>query len=206
MGLIKLAINRQTKALVDFGGSATAIPRLFQGDTQDFIFIIVDPPSSVGSPYTRVDVGSLNLRVSIGATPTGTAGGPTPLTLDTTWTWDSSLKQFTGSLALNTAAIAAHIGALDSASARFEVKLDNAGALDTILHETFNLAAPVDENTTTAPSPTTEYFSAAQSDNRYVKKIGEAGGTILLVSPDGTKGIEIGCNNDGTFSVIPVTI
>ncbi len=49
------------------------------------------------------------------------------------------------------------------------------------------------------PTPPESYYTAPLARNIFAKKIGLPGETIILVSPDGTKAYEIGCNDDGTF-------
>jgi len=207
MGLLKLAINRQSKSLVDFEGTAVSIPALFQGDTQPFEISILDPTGQLQNPYAKVDVGSLTLRVSVGQTPTGTAGGPTPLALQTTWTWDSTNQQFEGEIALNTAGITSFIGTASERTAYFEVKLDDGGELDTVLQLQFTLKAVVDENATEAPALTETFLTFAQSDARYVKFANNTNGaTIRLRSPNGTYELELGCNDDGSVKMDVITL
>lgn len=198
MSLIRLAINRQTHSLIDFGGTALSIPDLFQGNVQDFEITVVDPPAGVGQGYTKVDLGSSGLRVAIGPTPTGTAGGPTPLALQNSWTWDATNKRFDGSLSLASASIDSFIGSASSALAYFEVNVTTAGDRKTILQVQVTLKAVVDEQTSTVPSATDTYLTKAESLALFVKFVNDAGATIFFKSPDGTKGRELGVNDDGT--------
>jgi hypothetical protein len=204
-----LAIDRQNCRLVSNAivpGSVASLPSLFQGNSRDLQITVLDPTGDLGgTPFSKVDCGSNSLRVSIGDTPTGTSGGPTPIALQTVFTWDATLLQFTGSLALNTAAIDAFIGTAASKRAYFEVNIIDAGNRITILQVTFTIFAVVDEATSTAPTPTDSYYTADESDSRYVKHVFAAGETILMVSADGTKQGLIYWGDDNSFHADPIT-
>jgi len=198
MGLLKLAIDRQNKTLVAFNGSITSLPALFQSNVASLQISVVDPTGDLGSPYSIVDEQGASLRVAVGATPTGTAGGPTPLALQDTFSYDSSSHWFTGTLDLNTAGVNSHIGANSSATAYFEVNLTLAGNRTTILQTTFLLKAVVDELTATVPTPTDQYLTKAEMLSTFARLVGANGQTIILKSPGGIYGRELGVNDDGT--------
>jgi hypothetical protein len=204
-----LAIDRQNIKLISTAlvvGSVVAMPKLFQGNTRFLEITVLDPAGTFGSgSYSKVDLSSSSLRVSIGSTPTGTAGGPTPLALQTSFTWDSLNSKFTGSLALNVAAIDSYIGTSASAEAYFEVNIVDAGSRITILQERVILVAVVDEATATAPSTSESYFTGNESDARYVLKQFLAGDAILMKSADGTKRGLIYWGDDGSFHADPIT-
>lgn len=199
MSALNLVIDRQSRKLVKFNGSIEAIPSIFQGNVIDIKVAVVDPTGSLaGAAYSKVNLGSYGLRVSIGATPTGTSGGPTPLALQNTFTWDSVDNSFSGSLACNTSAIDSHIGSAASQTAYFEVNLTLSGDRTTILQETFTLKAVVDEATTTAPTPTDSYLTSAEVLALFVRKVGANGDVIVLKSPSGIYGRELGVADDGS--------
>lgn len=199
---IKLVINRQAKALVTFNGSASAIPPMFQSNTLDFEVSAVDPATSVTAnpPYILADLGSFGLRVAIGPTPTGTAGGPTVLAiaLPAAWSWDATNKKFIGSLALNTVDVDAYIGALPEKSATFEVNLTFGASRITLFQGSVTLKAVVDELLSLVPTPVDSFLTANESKALFMRKVGLAGERQVYVSEDGTKGREVGVNNDGS--------
>lgn len=197
MGLLKLAIDRQNKALVSVTGitTLTAIPSLFQSNVPTLQIYVVDPISALGS-YQLVDMNGFGMRVSVGDTPTGTAGGPTPLALQDTFVWNAVNKYFQADLALNTAAIDAFIGAAAAKSAYFEVNVTGSSGRDTILQAQFTLKAVVDELASTAPNPVDQYFTKAEVLALFAKKVGLPGERIVFKSDDGTAGRELGVNND----------
>ena len=207
---LKLAIDRQNKKLVVTGavpGSVAALPPLFQGNSVDLEVTILDPSGLITSDYSRVDFTGKTLRVAVGQTPTGTPGGPAVLAIQTSFTYDSAANalRYSGNLALNTAAIDAFLGAAASATAYFEVNVVDSGNRSTILQATFNLMAVVDEAATTVPSPVDSYYTAAETDSRYVRKEFAAGDVILMTSADGTKKGLVYWGDDGSFHADPVT-
>lgn len=199
MSALNLVIDRQSRRLVEFSGSVTKIPDIFQGNVIDLKITVVDPTGSVsGAVFSKVDLGSYGLRVAVGATPTGTSGGPTPLALQNSFTWDSVDKSFSGSLECNTTAIDSHIGSAASAAAYWEVNLTLAGNRITILQEAFTLKAVVDEATSTAPTPTDTYLTKAECLALFAKFINDAGQTIVVKSPGAIYGRELGVADDGS--------
>lgn len=207
MSALNLVIDRQNRRLVNYNGSITTIPPVFQGNVIDLKITVVDPTGSLsGAAYSKVALGSYGLRASIGATPTGTSGGPTPLALQNTFTWDSLDNSFSGSLECNTAAIDSHIGSAASAAAYFEVNLTISGTRITILQEVFTLKAVVDEATSTAPTPTDTYLTGADSLALFVKKVGNNGEVIVLKSPGGIYGLELGVSDTGEMISNVITL
>lgn len=199
MSALKLVINRQSRSLVNYGGGILSVPPLFQSNKQDLIVQVVDPTGSFGSPFSIVNLNGLGLRVAVGQTPTGTSGGPTPLALQTTWTWNATNSWFTGTLELNTAAVDSYISSAAARDAYFEVNIVDGSDRKTILQEVFSLKAVVDEATSTAPTPTDSYLTTAESLATFVKKTGGNGEVIILKSPGGIYAREIGIADDGSL-------
>lgn len=198
MGLLKLTIDRQNKALVSLNGSAQRIPGLFQENTVTLQITIVDPTGQPTSPYTVIDMSGAGLRVSIGQTPTGTQGGPPLLALQDTFTWNATGKYFQADLSLATSTIDNFIGAAASASAFFEVNVTSAGNRDTILQVGFTLLAVCDELASTVPAPVDQYLTKAECLALFAKLVNDLGARIVLKSANGVYGRELGVNNDGT--------
>jgi hypothetical protein len=200
--LLKLTIDRQNLQLVAGGGTVQAgvlqIPGLFQSNTLGLRIQVVDPTGDFTTPYSIVDLNGSGMRVSVGDTPTGSAGGPSPLTLQDTFVWDAVNKWFAADIALNTAAIDAFLGAAASKLAYFEVNLTGGGARTTILQTAFTLKAVVDELTAVVPTPTDQYLTKAESLAMFAKFLNDLGAVIVLKSPNGVYGRELGVNNDGS--------
>ncbi len=207
MSALNLAIDRQNRKLVNYNGQVTAIPAVFQGNVIDLRIQVVDPTGVVsGAQYSAVALGSYGMRVAIGAEPTGTSGGPTPLALQNTFTWNAADSSFTGSIECNTAAIDSFIGSASSRSAWFEVNLTLAGNRITILQETFTLKAVVDEATSTVPTPTDSYLTTAESRATFQPRVGAAGDVLVLKSSGGIYGVELGVSDTGEFTANVITL
>lgn len=197
---LKLVVDRQNRRLNTQFGTVAQIPDLFQSNTITLQVQVVDPGQTALQQPTVVDLAAYGMRAAVGVQPTGTAGGPTPLALQDTFTWDPNNKWFTADLALNTVGIDAAIGALASVTAWFELNLTLAGARTTILQNNFLLRAVVDELTSNVPTPTDQYLTKAESVNTFMPRTGAAGDVLTLVSPDGSKRVQIGIDNNGVFT------
>jgi hypothetical protein len=198
---IKLSIDRQNRRLVNYAGGITSFPPLYQSNVQDFEITIVDPdPSGKLASYVAVDMNGIGLRVAVGPTPTGTAGGPTVPALELSWTWVPASKKYTGALQLNTTPVDNLIGALPSALAYFEVNTTTSSGRVTVLQTQFTLYAVLDELTTTAPTVTDQYFTKAEMLNLFVKKVGLPGERILLKDENGVYARELGVDSNGAFT------
>ena len=198
MNPIKLCINRQSRELVAFNGSATDIPPLFQSNVQDFQVQIVDPdPTQPLTGFIAVDGQGWGLRMSVGGTPAGTPG-QVPIALQDTWTWDPTNKWFTASLALNTAAIDSYLGSMASSAAYFEINSTSGGNRTTLLQSQILLLAVIDEQTTSPPGPVNSYLTKAECLALFAQLLGTPGTHIRLTSPGSIYARELGVNDDGS--------
>jgi hypothetical protein len=208
--VLKLTIDRQNLQLVAGGGAVQAgvlsIPGLFQSNTLTLRIQIVDPTGDFTAPYSIVDLNGIGLRASVGDTPTGAAGGPAPLALQDTFVWDAVNKWFSADIALNTAAIDAFLGSAAAKTAYFEINLTGGANRTTILQATFTLKAVVDELGSTVPAPTDQYLTKAESVALFAKRVNDPGVRIVLVSPSGTYGRELGVDDAGNAidNVFPI--
>jgi len=198
MGLLILTVDRQAETLVSYLGSVPSLPPLFQSNVKTIRVQVVDPTGNPMNPYSLVDLAGYGLRASVGDTPTGTAGGPTPLALQDTFVWNAAGSYFQADLALNTIAIDGFLGAAPAKQAYFEINLTFAGNRTTILQTIFQLKAVVDELTSVAPTPTDQYLTKAECNALYAKKIGLPGERQVYTSASGLHQIEKGCNDDGS--------
>lgn len=194
---LKLAIDRQKRSLAPYLGRVTAMPSLFQSNSQRFEIVIVEPTGSIQTPYADIDCTGLSLRISVGETPTGTAGGPTVKAFQIL-TWDADEECFIGDLALNTAAIDSYLGALSEKSGTyFEANLVEGSDRSTILQTTFTLKAVVDEGSSTVPTPTDQYPTLVEADARYAQKSMPAGEVLQITSSLGTYTRILGVDEGG---------
>lgn len=208
-----LTVDIVNKVLVALNGTPTALPPQFQTNTANLqIFCVV--PSQTSLPigtgtsiaYLVQNMAAFGLRAAVGATPEGESApggspGPAPIALQTIFNWDAVSQSFLGTLSLNSVAVDDFIGEASQQTAFFELNLTIAGTRITILQTAFLLKANVDQTAGgAAPTPTNDFYTKEDSDNRYVKKVGLAGETFILTSPDGTKQLEIGVDNNGELS------
>ncbi len=200
MGLLLVTIDRQNKKLVSLNGSVASIPALFQSAVVTLRISAVDPTGNFTAPYSLVDLNGFGLRVAVGDTPTGTAGGPAPLALQNEggFVYNAAGKYFQGNINLATAAIDAYIGPQSFRQAYFEVNLTQGGSRDPILQETFTLKAVVDEQAANVPNPVDQYLTKAESLALFAKLVNDLGARIVLKSENGVYGRELGVADDGT--------
>ncbi len=191
--LLKLTVDRQNGKLISFNGSVSAMPDLFQSNTKTLQVQFVDPAPTPLQIPTVADMAAYGLRASVGSKPTGSSGGPTPLALQDTFTWDAVNKWFTADLALNTTAIDTYIGSADSIQAWFELNLTLAGTRTTVIQTTFTLRAVVDELISNVPTPTDVYLPKSEILALLAAKLDK-----VMKSPSGTWARELGIGDDGT--------
>lgn len=161
MGLLKLAIDRQSKSLVSFNGSATALPPFYELNTQPFRIQIVDPTGDPTDPYDVVDCSANGLRAIICQKVTGVSGDEAghllAATYEAGWAWDAGLEAFTGSINLNTVEIQQHIGELSHKAAILELNLMTGAVPETVFgsrtgDNNITINANGDDGGATAPS------------------------------------------------------
>lgn len=203
MGLLKLFVDRASGTLRRglTAASTAALPPLTQGDTVGLeISVVEDNPSGGFGGVSLVNLGSYSLKVAIGATPLGD-GSVTPFALQTSWTLNDAQNKWTGSLALNTTALNTWLGTASTKQAWFEIEIrDTAtGNYETIYGGTVTIRAQLISAGSSIPVPSDVALGTAEAAATYVRKQGEAGGSIILTSPDGTKRVQLYCDDDGTF-------
>jgi len=207
MGLLKLFVHRATGSLVRSveRPEVFSLPALVQGDTISLeVSLVEDNPSAGIGKVSLVSIAGYSLKVGVGQTPLGN-GSVTPFALQTSWTTSSDGLKFTGTLGLNTAELTTFLGSESSKSAWFEIELrDTAtGYYETV----YGAAVTVRANLVTAGStvafPGDTALGSAEAAATYVRKVGGAGESIFLKSPDGTKTIQLYCDNNGTLQAVP---
>jgi len=208
-----LTVDIVNKVLVALNGTPTQLPSQFQTNTANLQIQCVLPSQTslpVGSrtsiDYIVQNMAAYGMRAAVGATPEGEsavggAPGPAPIALQANMVWDAPSQSFLGTLNFNTVAVDDFIGESASALAYFELNLTISGTRITILQTTFSLKANVDQTAGgSSPTPVNYYYTKEDSDNRYVKKVGLAGETFILTSPNGAYQLEIGCDNNGQLT------
>lgn len=153
MAALNLYIDRSTQSLVKGQGNPDSAASLsfFQSNTVALTIFVMDPGALFGSAFSLVDCSTYTLRLAIGDTPTGASGGPIPLLVATSFTWNATPKTFTGTVSFALDSIASFIGSLASKVATLEISLVDSGLnRTTILQTSCTLKAVVDEGTSIA--------------------------------------------------------
>jgi hypothetical protein len=204
--ILKLAIDRQNRRLVNYNGTPVDFPPLFQFNVQQLQIYPLDPPANISGAYQSVDASANGLRVAICSQPTGSTGDDTRLTFQTSFTWNATNHYFSGELDLSAAAIATYLGTAAERSAWFEVNLMDGADPTTILQQPFALKALGDNFSTVAPTPTDQYYTQVQSDDRFAKKTMSPGERLVIPSPGSIYALELGCADDGSVIMNVITL
>ena len=123
-----LYIDVQNKELVKglYDKSAFQLPALFHEDSFDLKIYLLQPTGDSAAPFSKVDIDALGMKVGIGSTDD-------LLTLQTTWTKDTSDDSFSGELELDTTEMVAAFSGKDTLNKIFEVEITNGAKRDTVL-------------------------------------------------------------------------
>lgn len=204
MGLQRLYIDLTARKLVtsNFSTAGFGLPAMVQGDTATLELMFLKPVAggAINAPYSIVNISGYDLVVAI-----GTPGG-TPAALQNTWTAIEGNTVFSGVLSLNTAGITALLGANNQVTSTFEIELGLAGDYDTPIQIPVVLKKAVIATGSPVPPPGTEYYTVPAANATFVRKLGLAGETITLVSPNGVYGRILGVDNNGNATDDIVTL
>lgn len=201
MGLLKLYVDVQNRRLVTSTRNAQpfTLPAFVQGDTMAIELYLVQPDTSGGlsSPLTLLTETTYTVKIGI-VTPhpsSPTAHSVLTLTADPD---HANNGRYYGSFPLGSG-ITTLLGAATSATATFEIELSSAGDYDTPVQTACTVKAAGITNSTPDTAAGDTYPTTAEANNTYVKKVGGAGETFTLKSPDGTKSILFWVDNDGAL-------
>lgn len=206
---LNLFIETQSGTFVKSATDATPITLrdFVQGDSMLVTVTHLVPTGLFAAPLSKLDFNGFALIMSLvggEGKPTGTSGGPVIIASNAVWTWDSVGVRFSGTLNLNTAAVETFLGDLAVRQTTLEIAVtDTSGNHLTYIQTTVNLRAEVNETAATSPDPSVHYLTATETAAMYVKKVGLAGESFSLTSPDGTKNVLCYCGNDGAFHADP---
>lgn len=106
-----------------------------------------------------------------------------------------------GALNLKTTEMNMAMGSASSISnAILEIEAtDSAGALTVYQQTGFTIKREYTVSGSPTATPTNSYLTENQCKSLFAKLIGDAGASITLISPDGTKSAPLYVANDGTF-------
>lgn len=191
----KLFVNWYTKTLQvsDTNGGIFALPPFNKYETIPLEIVIVQPDGSQFNKFSRVDISSLSISVAIN----DTYDDASPLAYQPTFSKDEDTNTFSGELALNTVAMNAYIGAASTKDAFFEIEIQEGTARSKIFLAEIELQNSVTTTATTTPTPIDEFYTKAQSEQQFIKRVMPAGEQITMTSPSGTFQRIIGVSDAG---------
>ena len=191
----KLFVNWYNKTLQvsDTNGGAFALPTFNKYETIPFEIVIVQPEGSQFQRFNRVDISNLSLSIAINDTYDDAA----PLAYQPSFSKDEDTNTFSGELALNTAAMNSYIGGQSTAAAFFEIEIQEGTARSKIFVGSITLQNAVTQNAVTTPTPVDEYFTKAQTEQQFVKKVMPSSEQITITSPMNLYQRIIGVGDDG---------
>jgi hypothetical protein len=199
----KLFVNflKKTLQISDINGGAFILPPFNKYEAVPFEIVIVEPSSSRGiDRFTRMDVSALSLSVAIN----DTYDDASPLAYQNTWTKDEVDNVFSGELSLNTAALNTYLGSDSSKAAYFEIAISEGTARSVIYIASVTLQNAVTQSGAVVPTPVDEYYTKAQADSQFVRKI--ENGFVTVTSPGGTYQRVLGVDDGGAAidQILPV--
>lgn len=187
MGLrnLYLAVDRPlTVALVASTSSLDAItrPTFTQGDTESVTLVLTeyDPAGGYKAQRKAVNLGGYSFRIALGVP------GGTPIALQNSWVIAGDQLSASCEFGLNTAGIDSLVSGAGSALSTLSIKVNDGNGWHTRSIIQALIYESVDDNTSNAPTPTTEYYDKVTTDALFAKRMMPDGGSITWTSPNGT--------------------
>jgi len=204
--LLKLYVDTERNKLVKSATSTqeVTLPTFFQGDVVPITVTLLEPKGGGGisDPYSIVG-DAYTVKIGL-TTPHATSGSETVHTNSNLT--QSATNEHEGTLLLNATAVTTLLGLGTSADCQLEIEArTGSGTYSTELMRQVSVKADGLKTSTPVDLASETYPTTAEATATFVAKIGEAGDSITLVSPDGTKGIILYCTNDGEFKSDNVT-
>ena len=204
--LLKLYVDTERNKLVKSSTSTqeVTLPTFFQGDVVPISVTLLEPKSGGGisDPYSIVG-DAYTVKIGL-TTPHATSGSETVHTNSNLT--QSAENEHEGTLLLNATAVTTLLGSGTSADCQLEIEArTGSGTYSTELMRQVSVKADGLKTSTPVDLASETYPTTAEATATFAAKIGEAGDSITLVSPDGTKGIILYCTNDGEFKSDNVT-
>lgn len=174
---------------------------IYQGSAlQMRVYPVLPTYSGLPPFYSKISLTNLDLQVVLGPR----AGADAIKAAQYTWTKqttnDSEGKSgyFYATLDLNTTDLNTAIGSLDSIRYYLEFRISESAVWRVAHQREVTVVSVVKDPSGAAsiPTPAAGYYTIAEIQNLFVRKIGLAGETIILTSPDGASTRQLGCNDD----------
>lgn len=191
MNNLNLIIELANKELIasTTNGTGVTLSLLYQGDLLNVMVTLANrypsltteahPGAAVSLYLTKAD-GTLLSLVTLAE-----VGG-------------SASTQFSGQLALNTAAINTLLNSATSATVSLTcIIIDQGGERTTALQTTTTIYKDLSGTATAQTTPGIVYYTAAEVSAMFARLLGSNGQQITLVSPDGARRRSLGVDDDG---------
>lgn len=199
---LKLYVDWFSKSLITNPGSITpfVMPPFFEGDTVPIRITILEPdPNGSVNSFIYPPIDNMSLKLGVSDTPTGTAGGPALLVSQFVWTKVTGSKPyFEATVAFNSGALGAFIGAAASATAFLELEITEGAAVTTIYQGQITIKAEVIESGSVAVVPGLTALDLDTAMALFLPRRSEAGATWTSTSPNGLVHRTLGVRDDGS--------
>lgn len=182
--------------------AAAVLPRLTQGDTISLRIYLLSRTTTfpLNPPHAVVNNADLSLKVAIG--PKNGTDGSTLYTQQFTWAKDAANQYFFADLPLNTAGINTLIGALESASAWFEIEYTQNALPTTVYQAPVTIHAEVIETGSITVPPGETALSAEVANATFLKN--RNSGFVLFNPTTGAEAF-VYLDDNGTLRADPIT-
>lgn len=178
-------VTRRTLQASTTDGTSIPTPEFTYGDTYDLKVCLIEQTGTVRPAFTILPPGSLGLKVGIGAR------NASPLVLQ-----DTFLPAGNFLVASLDCTPAGYASAIDAGTTLYlEIKAGD-GNFKTVFQEICQNRKSVTTVTSVAPAPSADYYTRAEIDALFLKRVNPAGVTVTWTSPDGLSQRISGCNND----------
>jgi hypothetical protein len=189
--------NKLVRGLTDNG--EFTMPPLVQYGSYALKVYPVYPTKIFPPSFAKVNISGMTLTAGIGVR----AGNESLYAYQGTFALNTTEYYFYGNLDCNTSEMNTAIGTSDSISTYFELRLTESGVARVTYQTAIKVYGAVDHVTAggTLPTAAANYLTREECLAMFVKFVGDsgdAGKTIALISPDGTKQRIIGVNDDGS--------
>lgn len=176
-------------------GARLVFPSFFEADIMPMRIQLIEPDTTNSDKWIAVANEDLALYAALTS-----EDGATLLADQGTWTKNASDNSFTGTLNLSGSDLNTWLSTSASKTALFGLRVTGTGGdITTILKEQVTVKSTITGAAGTGVSPGLTALSLEIARQLFVPKQGEAGGTITLLSQDGTRSTILYTDNDGSF-------
>jgi hypothetical protein len=145
------------------------------------------------NPMSLVNISGAALTVKV-----WNSAGDTLLAQQTVWVVDGGNSILSGALDLYTVPMIAAIGSSASITTKLEITLVLSDGTYTIRNDSLTIYRAFNITGTPAPAPGTNWLTLEQALGIFLRQVNEAGVTLTLTSPDGTKQRVLGIDDYGS--------